>query len=90
MGRMSWRPVSIVPVWVVVAAAIAVVAGWAPRAHYGDALGVILGVSVVLTFAAQLALQQKEGFVRRIAIGVSGSVILLAAASAILLPLQLA
>lgn len=88
MARMTWRPASIVPIWIVVAAAIVVTAVSVPPARYAASFAVILGLAVLLVFAAQLVLQQREGLVRRVSIAVSGCVLLLLIASAVLLPLQ--
>ncbi|MDI2098738.1 hypothetical protein [Ruicaihuangia caeni] len=83
---MSWRPLSIVPVWVAVAAAVVIWAVLAPASLYPLAIVLTLGISVLVVFAAQLALQQQEGFVRRTALAISGCVVMLAIASAVLLP----
>lgn len=80
---MTWRPISIVPVWVgVVIAAVAVLIATPPNA-YLSWLSVILGSAILVTFALQLVLQEKEGLVGRIMLSIAGSVILLAVATAV-------
>ncbi|WP_166877468.1 hypothetical protein [Salinibacterium sp. ZJ450] len=84
---MTWRPISIVPVWVgVVFAAVAVLIV-APPSSYLSWLAVIFGTSLLVTFALQLVLQEKEGLVGRIVLSIAGSVILLAVATAVALPI---
>jgi hypothetical protein len=84
---MTWRPISIVPVWVgVVIAAVAVLI-IAPPSSYLSWLAVIFGCALLVTFALQLVLQEKEGLVGRIMLSIAGSVILLAVATAVALPI---
>lgn len=49
----------------------------AHRAEYASWLSLVLGVSVLLGFVAQLATQQKDGFVDRLAVTFVGSFIIL-------------
>lgn len=90
MTGMTWRPASIVPIWVAAVAAIAAIVFLVPREQYAMFLSLTLGVAVLLVFAAQLVLQQKDGLVARVTIAVTGCVLLLGGASAVLLPLQFA
>ncbi|WP_167043058.1 hypothetical protein [Salinibacterium sp. ZJ454] len=84
---MTWRPISIVPVWTgVVIAAVAVLIV-APPSSYLSWLAIIFGTSLLVTFALQLVLQEKEGLVGRIMLSIAGSVILLAVATAVALPI---
>jgi hypothetical protein len=80
---MTWRPLSIVPVWVGVVAAIVLVGLLVPASDRLAWLGVVLGAATLVTFALQLALQEKDGLVTRVMLSVGGSVILLAVATAV-------
>ncbi|WP_157157071.1 MULTISPECIES: hypothetical protein [unclassified Diaminobutyricimonas] len=80
---MTWRPLSIIPVWVGVVAAIILVGFLVPAADRLAWLGVVLGAATLITFALQLALQEKDGLVTRVMLSVGGSVILLAVATAV-------
>lgn len=59
---------------------VAVYAGTA----YLTWIPIVLGASVLLTFAIQLALRRKEGLVDRIIASVGGSLAILAIATAVL------
>ena len=71
------------PIWglaLVLAVLVAVFAGpafltWSP---------VALGVAVLVTFALQLSLQQKEGFVIRLAASLAGATLIITIAGVIL------
>ena len=74
---------SVLPIWLlalVLAVLVAFFAGpafltWSP---------VALGVLVLVTFALQLALQQKEGFVIRLAASLSGAALIITIAGVLL------
>lgn len=80
---MTWRPLSIVPVWVGVLAAAIAVALLAPGVDRLAWLGVVLGAATLVTFALQLGLQEKDGLVTRVMLSLGGSVIILAVATAV-------
>jgi hypothetical protein len=78
------RIASIVPVWVVaVVGAVLVGTITRPSGVYSW-LSIVLAVSVLLTFAIQLALPSKEGLVLRMAASIGGATILLAVATGVL------
>jgi hypothetical protein len=75
---------SIVPVWVIAVIGAVLVGVLAhPSGVYGW-LGIVLVVSVILTFVIQLALPTKQGLVMRTAASIGGAVIVLAVATGIL------
>jgi hypothetical protein len=80
---MTWRPLSIVPVWAGVVAGIVLVGFLVPAPERLAWLGVVLGGATLVTFALQLALQEKDGLVTRVMLSVGGSVFLLAVATAV-------
>jgi hypothetical protein len=76
-------PRSVVPVWVLVAAAAVFVGLLSPR---GDAIGwlpIVLFGGVIVTFVIQLALDQKVGLVNRVMLSLGGAVLVLAVATAV-------
>lgn len=84
---MPARFASVPPVWAAAALGAVLVAVFA-----GDAvltwIPVVAAVSVLLTFVTQLALQQREGLVARIAASLGGILVILAVATAVLVLLH--
>ena len=82
-GLVRWQW-SVIPVWVLVACG-AVLAGLLSQPdYYFTWLPIVLAAATLLTFCIQLALVQKEGLVNRMMASLGGSLVILAAASAIL------
>ena len=83
---MTWQLASIVPVWVLslVAAVLVAVLVTTDASTW---LAIALAASVIIAFAIQLGIQKKEGFVLRIMASVTGAVIVLGVATAVLLPI---
>ncbi len=80
---MTYRLVSIVPIWVLAIVGAVLVGTLArPSGMYGW-LGIVLGITVLLTFIVQLALP-TNGLVMRMAASIGGAVIILAVATGIL------
>jgi hypothetical protein len=75
---------SVIPVWVLVAAGAVLVGIFSPAAEYGTWIPIVLAGGVLATFCAQLATEQKIGFVNRVMASLGGSVVILGAATAIL------
>ena len=75
---------SAVPVWILVAVGALLVGLISPTSHYLSWLPIVLAVGVLITFCVQLAIVEKEGLVSRVIVTLAGSVIILAAASAVL------
>jgi hypothetical protein len=80
---VTWKFASIAPVWVLVLIGSLFVAALA-AAEYLTWLPVVLAAAVLLTFCIQLALRQKEGFVSRLLLSVSGALVIVAAATGVL------
>ena len=79
-GRLN---LTVIPVWllsVVAAVVIGVVSSGAARITW---VGVALASAVILTFAIQLFLQRKEGFVVRAMVSIGVSIVILAAATGV-------
>jgi predicted phage tail protein len=75
-----------VPVWILVLIGIVLVAVLAAPSDHFKWLSIVLGGAVVVSFIIQLAIPQKAGLVSRMMASIGGSIILLAVATAVLLP----
>jgi hypothetical protein len=85
-GLVRWQ-LSVIPVWMMVAIGALLIGLLAPPEHYLTWLPIALAGGTFFTFCLQLATVQKEGLVDRVMASLGGSVIILAIATAILLPL---
>jgi MFS-type transporter involved in bile tolerance (Atg22 family) len=81
---MSWQWLSIIVVWLLVALGAVLVGVMSPRDEYLTWLPIVLAGAIVLTFCIQLGIRRKEGFVTRVMASVVVSVLILAAATAVL------
>jgi 4-hydroxybenzoate polyprenyltransferase len=81
---MSWQWMSIISVWVLVAAGAVFVGLFSPRGEYFTWIPIVLAAGIVVTFTIQLAIQRKEGFVTRVMASVVVSVVILAIATGVL------
>lgn len=79
---MKWA--SVLPVWALVLAAAIVIGVTTDGFAYFTWLPIILGAAIVMTFIVQLSLRTKEGFVGRLVLSTVGSLVILAAATAVL------
>jgi len=82
---MTWQRASVISVWLVVAT-LAVLGGLVLPS--GDRLGAIpllFAGAIVTSFVIQLAIQQKEGFVNRVMASISGSILILAVATILII-----
>lgn len=84
---MISRLASVAPVWAFVIVGIVLVAVFSPTDGYFVWLPLVLAVAIIGTFVMQLAILRKEGLFLRMAVSVTGSVVLLAVATAVLAPL---
>jgi len=75
---------SILPVWVLVLVAAVIIAVVTPNFDYYTWLPVTLGASIIVTFVVQLSLRRKEGFVGRLVLTTTGSLIILGIATLLL------
>jgi len=82
-GLVRWQW-SVIPVWVLVACGALLTGLFSEPGHYFTWLPIVLAAATLLTFCIQLALVQKEGLVNRMTASLAGSVVILAAATAIL------
>jgi hypothetical protein len=80
--------VSTIPVWVLVVVGAVLVGTIAPPTGYLRWLAIVLAGALIATFIIQLALPNKEGLVNRMILSIGGAVVLLAIATAVLLPLS--
>jgi len=80
---MTWQILSVLPVWVLsLAAAIVIGLTTSSDAHL-TWISVALAGAVIGTFAIQLGIQKKDGFVVRAMSSIGGALIVLAAATGI-------
>lgn len=86
MSGMTWRWASVWPVWLLAAVGAVLVALLQPDDGIVW-LPIVLGVCTLTAFAIQLGGPTVPGLVDRLAAAVFGSVVVLALASAILVPL---
>jgi hypothetical protein len=82
-GLVRWQW-SVIPVWVLVACGALLTGLLSTPDYYFTWLPIVLAAATILTFCVQLALVQKEGLVNRMMASLGGSLVILAAASAIL------
>ncbi|MCX7523379.1 hypothetical protein OSC27_13965 [Microbacterium sp. STN6] len=78
------RWASIVLIWVLAALAAVAIGLFSPTEDDTTWLGLALAGSMVCAMCVQLATQQKQGFVGRLVGSVSGAVVVLAVAAAVL------
>jgi len=77
-------PLSVLPVWLLVAVGAVLVVVLAPADQRLGWMPIVLVVGVLATFVIQLALDEKTGLVNRAIISLSGSVVILGAVTALL------
>jgi len=82
---MTWQRVSIISVWLLVAIAVVVGGLVIPAANQLDAVALVFAGAILTSFAIQLVIQRKEGFVTRVMASIGGAVIILAGATIALL-----
>jgi hypothetical protein len=87
-AAMTWQWASVWPVWLL-ALAGAVLVGVLQPTDGIVWLPIVLGVCTLVAFAIQLGGPTEPGLVERLAAAVFGTVVVLAVASAILVPLTL-
>ena len=81
---VRWQLASIVPVWVLALIAAVFVGLYSPAEGTLTWVPIVLAASVILAFAIQLAIRRKDGFVLRVMASVTGVVVVLGIATAIL------
>jgi len=80
---MSWQIASVIPVWVAAAAAALIIGLVSVADERITWLAIALAGAVIATFAIQLAIQRKDGFVVRAIASISGAIIVLAIATGV-------
>jgi hypothetical protein len=78
----SWS--SIVVIWVLAALSLVAIGLFSTVGEYNAWLGLALGGCTVVSLCVQIATQEKNGFVNRLAASVVGALIVLAIGAAIL------
>ena len=81
---MTWQLFSVLPVWVAALAAAIVIAITSAPGEAITWIAIAFAGAVIATFAIQLAIQRKEGFVVRAMASIGGALIVLAVATGIL------
>jgi len=80
---MSWQIASVIPVWVAAGVAALIIGLVSVADERITWLAIALAGAVIATFAIQLAIQRKDGFVVRAIASISGAIIVLAIATGI-------
>ena len=78
------RFVSVGSIWALAVVLAVVIGTVSVAAQHGSWLSLALAVCVIVSMCAQLATQQKEGFVDRLAASVTGAFVILGVAGGIL------
>ena len=79
-GRLN---LTVLPVWMLALAAALIIGFASPSAVRLTWVSVALAAIVILTFAIQLFLQRKDGFVVRAMVSIGVSILILAAATGV-------
>jgi hypothetical protein len=82
-GTTRWQRWSPVVVWVGAAIA-AVLIGLLARHQYLVWLPIAMAAGVIVSFAIQLGIQRKEGYVTRVMLSIGGTVVILALTTGVL------
>ena len=87
-AALNWQWASVWPVWLLALAGAVIVAVLQPTDGIVW-LPIVLGVCTLVAFAIQLGGPTEPGLVERLAAAVFGTIVVLAVASAILVPLTM-
>lgn len=80
---------TVIPVWVLAAVGAVTVGLVVPGPDYIQALQTVMVIAVFLTFCIQLAVARQAGFVDRLVASIGGAIVILAVATAILVPIAM-
>jgi hypothetical protein len=80
----AWRNASVGVIWALAVVLAIVIGTVSPAEQYASWLSLALAACVVGGLVAQLATQEKDGFVNRLAASVSGAFVILGVAGAVL------
>jgi hypothetical protein len=80
---MSWQLASVIPVWIAAVAAALLIGLVSLSEERLTWLGIALAGGIIVTFAVQLAIQRKDGFVVRAMASIGGVIVVLAIATGI-------
>jgi hypothetical protein len=78
---MTWQIWSVLPVWLLALVGAVVIGVTTTGDDYLTWLPIVLAAAVIVTFAIQLAIQRKEGFVVRAMASIGVATLILAAAT---------
>lgn len=81
---MDWRWGSIIPVWVLALAGAVLIGVTPAHERFWTWIPLAFGLSILATFAIQLATRTPEGFVHRAVVSILGSLAVFAAATLVL------
>lgn len=87
LGQNRLMPIryrTVIPVWAMAVVAPVLIGVLVPPADHLQAMTIAMALLVILTFALQLAVVQKEGLVDRMMASLGGSVVILAIGTAVL------
>lgn len=81
---MTWQLVSILPVWALAIFGALLIGLISAPEYYFTWIPVVFAAAILSAFAIQLAIRRKEGFVTRVMVSTGGALVVLAAATTIL------
>ena len=81
---MTWQLASILPVWALSIIGAVLIGVIAEPEKYFTWIPIVFAATVLVAFAIQLGIRRKEGFVTRVMTSTGGSLVVLAASTAIL------
>jgi hypothetical protein len=84
---VTWQRASIGGVWALAIVGAVLVAVLTTGQEAYTWFAVVLAAATIAAFAAQLAIRRKEGFVTRVMASVTGAVVVLGLATAVVVPL---
>jgi hypothetical protein len=80
---MSWQIASVVPVWIAATAAALLIGLVSVSGERITWLAITLAGGIMISFAIQIAIQRKDGFVVRATASITGVIVVLAVATGV-------
>jgi hypothetical protein len=81
---VTWQLASILPIWALALIGAVLIGVVAAPDGYFEWIPIVFAVTVIGAFVVQLGIRRKEGFVTRVMASTGGALVILAAATGIL------